>query len=144
MAAWLVHGDSSSSILTIHALSPKRDLDANAQTLVILMWKSPFVGVAGDGAAAAGGAATAVAAAAPMACSGAEAPIAKEAFEKAAAGDQAGAMALLGKLDGGMGGACGSCLMSNLATPEKALPTCVGMCPSLRSIVVRMHRPHRT
>ena len=64
-----------------------------------------------------------------MPCSAAEAPIAKEAFDKATAGDTAGGMALLGKLDGGAGGACGGCLMANLATPEKALPTCVGICP---------------
>ena len=36
---------------------------------------------------------SAATAAAPMPCSAAEAPIAKEAFEKAAGGDQAGGMA---------------------------------------------------
>ena len=62
----------------------------------------------------------------PMPCSAADAPTAKDAFDKAAAGDVGGAMALLSNLDGGMAGTCGACLRAQQSTPEKAMPTCVG------------------
>ena len=69
-----------------------------------------------------------VASAAPAkACSAAEAATARDAFEKATSGDTAGGMALLTGLEGGAAGPCASCLLANVATPEKAIPECVGM-----------------
>ena len=61
-----------------------------------------------------------------MPCSAADAPTAKDAFDKAVAGDMGGAMALLGNLDGGMAGTCGACLLAHQSTPDTAMPECVG------------------
>ena len=74
-----------------------------------------------------------------MPCSAADAPTAKEAFDKAVAGDMGGAMALLGNLDGGMAGTCGACLLGQQSTPETAMPVCVGT--MLASHAVPMTHP---
>ena len=63
---------------------------------------------------------------APMPCSAADAPTAKDAFDKAMAGDMGGAMGLLSNLDGGMAGTCGACLLAQQSTPKTAMPECVG------------------
>ena len=68
-----------------------------------------------------------------MPCSDAEAPIARLALEKALAGDTAGGLAEVGKLDGGQAGKCGGCLLGNLATPDNAIPECIGTIAELCS-----------
>jgi hypothetical protein len=56
-----------------------------------------------------------------MPCSVAELPIAKEAVALYAAGNTDGALAKLGKLEGGMGGTCSSCLLAHTDAPTKCM-----------------------
>ena len=62
-------------------------------------------------------------------CSATEASTAKQAVENAISGNAAGGILppqMLG-LEDGITGPCASCLMGNIATPDKAIPTCAGI-----------------